>query len=79
MTTPVFEPATISSMSLSSICSISGLTTNSPFILPTFTLAMGPAKGISEISRAAEAPTMARVSGSLILSIERTVAITWVS
>jgi hypothetical protein len=56
-----------------------GLMISSPPMRPTRTAAMGPAKGISEISTAVEAPIMARVSGSFSLSMERTVAMTWIS
>jgi hypothetical protein len=40
---------------------------------------MGPAKGISDISSAADAPTMASMSGSFSWSMDSTVAMTWVS
>ena len=64
ITIPVLEPATMILISLSSHSAIVGLILNSPSIRATRTLAMGPAKGTSEIVRAADAPSMARVSGS---------------
>jgi len=39
----------------------------------------GPAKGMSERASAAEAPMIASGAGSLIISIDRVVMITWTS
>jgi len=72
-------PATV--MSISDCLSISneGLATNSPLMRPTHTSEIGPAKGISLIINAAEAPTAARVSASTSGSLEKIVAIICVS
>ena len=69
------EPATTSSKSASSSWLMVGLMRYSPLIRPTRTVAIGPAKGISEITSAAEAPNPAKTSGSFSLSMESTLAI----
>ncbi len=43
------------------------------------TAAMGPRKGISEMLRAADAPTKAHMSAGNSGSYDSTVAVTWVS
>ncbi len=55
------------------------MTTSFPSMRPTRAPAIGPAKGISEIESAAEAPIMARIPVSFSLSAERTVATIWIS
>jgi len=79
ITTPVLEPATMMLMSQRSQSWSGGLIVNWPSMRPTRTAAIGPAKGMSEMWIAAEAPIMARVSASFSWSMESTVAITWVS
>ena len=76
MTTASLLPATIRLISLSVCSSRVGLILKSPFMRPTRTQAIGPAKGVLDISRAAEAPVTAKMSGSFSLSTESTVAIT---
>ena len=72
-------PATIISISDSSNWLMVGLTINSPLILPTKTSEYGPPNGISEITKAADAPTAASVSASISGSDEYTEATIWVS
>ena len=48
-------------------------------IYPTFTAAVGPPKGISDIDNAAEAPIIAHTSGLLSGSTDNTVATTHTS
>jgi len=67
------EAATNSSQSLFSICSKVGLAMNLPSTRPTRTPAMGPFHGIWLMCSAAEAPIIARVSGGLTWSNDRTV------
>src|SRR5699024_3690402 len=56
-----------------------GFITISPFTNPTFTAAVGPPNGISEIDNAAEAPIIAATSGELSCSTLNTVATTTTS
>ncbi len=79
MTTPSRLPATTRFTSLWASWLPVGLQTHWPWTLPTRTPAMGPWKGMSEICRAAEAPQMARTSGSFSWSADRTVAMIWTS
>ncbi len=52
---------------------------SSPSTRTTRTAAIGPLQGISEMCSAALAAVIARTSVGLSLSLERTVAMTWVS
>ena len=70
------EPATINSKSDCACCSTVGLITKSPFTRPTFTPAIGPSKGISEIVKAADEPNIAAISGEQSGSTDKTVLIT---
>ena len=64
ITTEVPVAATIrSSLDLPSSCS-TGLITISSSTRPTFTPAMGPWKGISEMDKAVEAPNIPKMPGS---------------
>ncbi len=71
-----FVPATTKLMELRLASSMVGFTMYSPLTKPTLTPAIGPEKGIFEIERAAEAPTMAAISGGLFWSTDKTVATT---
>src|SRR5436309_2327054 len=51
------------SLSFSSCCQV-GLTTRLPLTWPIRTAPIGPSNGISEMERAAEAPAIARITGS---------------
>ena len=51
----------------------------SPLIKPTRAPAIGPANGTPAIDIAAEAPNIAAISPSIVLSEEITVAVTWIS
>ena len=79
MTTPVLEPATMMLMSQRAQSWMGGLIRSSPSMRPTRTEAIGPANGMSDKWMAAEAPTIASMSGSFSWSIDSTVAITCVS
>ena len=68
-----------SSRSTSSRSLLVGLTIHSPLTRPTRTAPMGWSKGMGERATAALAALMARMSGSLIPSAEKTRAMTWVS
>ena len=59
-----------------SLCSLSGLMTYLPSTKPTTTEPVGPAKGISEIERAIEEPTIPHTSGGMLVSTLSTVAMT---
>ena len=50
-----------------------------PSTKPTFTAAVGPLNGISEIAKAVAAPIIAATSGELSCSTQRTVAVTTTS
>ena len=54
-------------------CDSSGLMTSWSLMYPTRTAPTGPAKGISDIHKAAEAPTMPRISESFSWSADSTV------
>ena len=58
-------PATVNVKSLTFLCSSFGFITISPSTKPTFTAAVGPPHGMSEIDSAAEAPIIAATSGEL--------------
>ena len=79
MTTASLETATTRDMSDSESSLLVGFTMKRPSTLPTRIPAMGPSKGMSDMCRAADAPVMARTSGSISGSTERTVANIWVS
>ena len=72
-------PDTTRSMLLSASSEWVGLITNSPLTWPTLTEPVGPQKGILETDKAADAPIIARISGSFSLSAEKTMDITWTS
>ena len=72
-------PETIISMSDEAICSRVGFTIKLLSTLPTLTVAIGPAKGISDTIRAAEAPTPASTSAIFSPSLDIAVTMTWVS
>jgi hypothetical protein len=72
-------PTTIRSSVDSSSAGSVGLSTSCPSIRPTRTAPTGPRNGIDETIRAAEAPLMQRMSCAVIMSAERTVAITCTS
>ena len=72
-------PATVNVKSDTFLCSSVGLITIFPSTKPTFTAAVGPPNGISEIDNAAEAPIIAATSGELSWSTERTVQTTTTS
>ena len=72
-------PATTKSSDVSSICSIVGFNTYSPFIKPTRAPPIGPWNGTPEIVKAAETATRATISASFSRSWLTTVAITCVS
>ena len=72
-------PATVNVKSLFSLCTSVGFITICPSTNPTFTAAVGPPNGISEIDNAAEAPIIAATSGELSCSTHKTVATTTTS
>ena len=72
-------PATVNVKSDTFLCSSVGFITIFPSTNPTFTAAVGPPNGISEIESAADAPIIAATSGELSCSTERTVATTTTS
>ena len=72
-------PATVKFKSLIFLCSSVGFITISPFTNPTFTAAVGPPNGISDIDNAADAPIIAATSGELSCSTHNTVATTTTS
>ncbi len=72
-------PATNKSNSVSLLCSSVGLITNSPSTYPTFTAAVGPPNGISDIESAKDVPIIAHTSGELSISTDNTVAVTTTS
>ena len=51
----------------------------SPLIRPTRAPAIGPRNGTPAIDIAAEVPSIAAMSASMVLSDEITVAVTWIS
>ena len=71
ITTFFCDPATVSSRVLSWRCLKSGLMMILPSTSPTWTPAIGPFHGISEIESAIEAPSIAATSGSQSGSTER--------
>ena len=72
-------PATVSVKSDTFLCSSVGFITISPFTSPTFTAAVGPPNGMSDIDSAADAPIIAATSGELSCSTDNTVATTTTS
>ena len=66
-------------MSLFSWSATAGLQTKAPSTRPIRTPAIGPLKGMFEISRAADAASIAATSESFSSSTERTDATIWVS
>ena len=72
-------PATVKVSLLFSLCANVGFITISLSTYPTFTAAVGPPNGMSEIESAADAPIMAHTSGLLSGSTDNTVATTQVS
>ena len=70
MLTASIVPATVKSISLSSISSAVGLIINSPLTLPTFTPATGPLNGISLIDTASDEANKAVISGVLSWSTD---------
>ena len=73
ITTFSLVPATVTYISLFSLCSKVGLITYSPSTKPTTTAPTGPANGISEIEIAIDAPFIAHTSGELSMSTDITV------
>ena len=74
-----FVPDTTKCISLFSLCSALGFTTNSPSTKPIQTDPVGPLKGMSDIDNATDEPIIATISGVQSWSTERTVATTWTS
>ena len=72
-------PATVKVKSLEALCSSVGFITISLSTKPTFTAAVGPPNGMSDIDNAADAPIIAATSGELSCSTESTVATTTTS
>ncbi len=72
-------PATTRSSDEVFISSMVGLSLSSPLMRPTRAPPTGPMNGMPEIVSAAEAATMARMSGSFSMSCDSTVTTTWVS
>ena len=72
-------PATVNVKSLFSLCSSVGFIIIFPSTNPTFTAAVGPLNGISEIAKAQAAPIIAATSGELSCSTQSTVATTTTS
>ena len=72
-------PATVNVNLLFALCSTVGFITISLLTYPTFTAAVGPPNGISEIESAQEAPIIAHTSGELSCSTDNTVATTTTS
>ena len=72
-------PATVNVKSDTSLCASVGFITILPSTNPTFTAAVGPPNGISDIESAADAPIIAATSGELSCSTESTVATTTTS
>ena len=72
-------PATVNVNLLFSLCSAVGFIIISPSTYPTFTAAVGPPNGISDIESATDAPIIAHTSGLLSCSTDNTVATTHTS
>ena len=72
-------PATVKWSLDSLLCSSVGLIINSLFIYPTWTAAVGPPQGISEIDNAADVPIFAHTSGDATGSTDSTVLVTHTS
>ena len=79
ISTASWVPATTRSSWLSFISSMVGLSTYSSLMKATRAPPIGPMKGAPESVSAAEAATMATMSGSFSWSCDSTVMITWVS
>ena len=71
--------ATVNVNLLFSLCSAVGFIIISPSTYPTFTAAVGPPNGISEIESAQDAPIILQTSGELSCSTDKTVATTHTS
>ena len=71
--------ATVKVKSETSLCASVGFITICPSTNPTFTAAVGPPNGISEIASAAAAPIIAATSGELSCSTQSTVPTTHTS
>ena len=71
--------ATVNVKSLFSLCSTVGFITICPSTNPTFTAAVGPLNGMSDIAKAVAAPIIAATSGELSCSTQRTVPTTTTS
>ena len=79
MSTASSVPA-ITSSSVDTVCSaVVGLTTNRPSTCPTRTAPTGPSNGMPDRQSAADAPFIARTSGSFSWSPETTRQMTWTS
>ena len=74
-----FVPATVNVKSVFSLSDSVGFITILPSTNPTFTAAVGPPNGISDIDNAADAPIIAATSGELSCSTDNTVATTTTS
>ena len=72
-------PATTRSRSDCANCSKFGFKTYSPLIKPTRAPPIGPRNGVPAIDNAADVPSIAAISASMVLSEETTVAVTWIS
>ena len=79
ISTASWVPATTRSSLLSAISSTCGLSTYSLLMKPTRAAPIGPMKGAPDSVSAAEAATIARMSGSFSRSCDSVVTITWVS
>ena len=77
--TALLVPATTRSRSDSASAANPGLSRYRPSAYPTRAAPIGPLNGIPEQATAADAPTMAGMSGSMSGSTEITVAMIWVS
>ena len=72
-------PATVNFNLLCSLWATVGFITICPSTYPTFTAAVGPPNGISEIDNATDVPIIAQTSGLLSCSTDKTVATTHTS
>ena len=79
ISTPSVVPATTRSSLDCFTWSMVGFSTYCPSIMPTRAAPTGPMNGMPDSVRAAEQPIRATMSGSLSMSWDRTVAITWTS
>ena len=72
-------PATYRLILEAARCSSLGIRTNLPSTMPTCTEPVGPAQGISLTHRAMEEPSIAGISGGMLVSTDRAVATTCTS